>query len=153
VRADYERLQQLVPRGISPAICAGFPGWHIECSAMSRLRLGPVIDLHTGGEDDIFPHHECEIAQSYGARLHADAPISFSRYWVHARHLLVNGAKMSKRDGTLISVKSLLDPARSGPSRCRARRHARRRALAAASVATLFSRCALARVGPRGQRR
>jgi cysteinyl-tRNA synthetase len=114
---EYERLQQLAPRGISPAIRAGFPGWHIECSAMSRVRLGPVIDLHTGGEDNIFPHHECELAQSYGARLDEAAPISFSRYWLHARHLLVNGAKMSKRDGSLISVKSLLDPAAWGPSR------------------------------------
>jgi cysteinyl-tRNA synthetase len=85
---------------------------------MSRTRLAPVIDLHTGGEDNIFPHHECEIAQSYGARdhNHEEAPVNFCRYWVHARHLLVNGAKMSKRDGTLITVKALLNPDSATPT-------------------------------------
>lgn len=107
---EYERLRALVPQGMDPRIKPGFPGWHIECSAMSRTRLGPVIDIHTGGEDNVFPHHECEIAQSYGARENDNAPSNFARYWVHARHLLVNGAKMSKRDGTLITAKELFDP-------------------------------------------
>jgi len=113
---EYERLKQLIPGRISPSIRAGFPGWHIECSAMSRTRLGMQIDLHTGGEDNIFPHHECEIAQSYGSRGDDHAPVNFCRYWVHARHLLVNGAKMSKRDGTLITVKALLDPDSANPT-------------------------------------
>jgi cysteinyl-tRNA synthetase len=107
---EYERLRSLVPSGLDPGLRPGFPGWHIECSAMSRSVLGPVIDLHTGGEDNIFPHHECEIAQSFGARASPAAPSSFSRYWVHGRHLLVNGRKMSKRDGTLITAKELFDP-------------------------------------------
>jgi len=114
---EYARLRALVPGGVSKSIARGFPGWHIECSAMSRASLGPVIDIHTGGEDNVFPHHECEIAQSYGARQTADAPLNFSRYWVHARHLLVNGTKMSKREGSLITVKALLDPAHAGPNR------------------------------------
>jgi cysteinyl-tRNA synthetase len=109
----FERLRALVPGGIDPAVKAGFPGWHIECSAMSRTTLGPLIDVHTGGEDNIFPHHECEIAQSWGARENKSAPSSFCRYWVHARHLLVNGAKMSKRDGTFITPRELFDPAAS----------------------------------------
>lgn len=107
---EYERLQSLVPSGIDPAVKAGFPGWHIECSAMSRSSLASVIDIHTGGEDNIFPHHECEIAQSYGARETPESPVNFCHYWVHARHLLVNGAKMSKRDGTFITVRDLFNP-------------------------------------------
>ena len=76
---DYERFQRLAPRGVDARLKPGFPGWHIECSAMSRAHLGPVIDFHTGGEDNIFPHHECEIAQSYGA---ADTPDDqLPRYW------------------------------------------------------------------------
>ena len=109
-KGEYARMRSLVPGGIDPAVRAGFPGWHIECSAMSRARLGPVIDIHTGGEDNIFPHHECEIAQSFGARESSSAPVNFCRYWVHARHLLVNGAKMSKRDGTFITVRDLFNP-------------------------------------------
>jgi len=107
--AAYARLRELLPEGVSPQLATGFPGWHIECSAMARARLGAQIDIHTGGEDTIFPHHECEIAQSYGARDDDSAPLSFSRYWLHARHLLVNGAKMSKRDGSLITIKALLE--------------------------------------------
>lgn len=118
---DYERYQQLIPEGVDQRIKPGFPGWHIECSAMSRAHLGHVIDIHTGGEDNIFPHHECEIAQSYGAyktqvpgphgAADADSPRhSFARYWVHGRFLLVNNKKMSKRDGTFFTVRDLLDP-------------------------------------------
>ena len=69
----------------------GRPGWHIECSAMSMAELGQTFDIHTGGEDLIFPHHEDEIAQSEGA---TGQP--FVRYWLHVKHLLVNGEKMSK---------------------------------------------------------
>ena len=69
----------------------GRPGWHIECSAMSMAELGETFDIHTGGEDLIFPHHEDEIAQSEGA---TGKP--FVKYWLHVKHLLVNGEKMSK---------------------------------------------------------
>jgi cysteinyl-tRNA synthetase len=122
---DYERLRAALPNGVDPRIRPGFPGWHIECSAMTRAHLGETIDLHSGGEDNIFPHHECEVAQSYGA-LGAEiaAPEgardagrtrkSFARYWVHGRHLLVDGKKMSKRDGTFFTVRDLLDPRREG---------------------------------------
>jgi len=82
----------------------GFPGWHIECSAMSRKYLGDTFDLHTGGEDNIFPHHECEIAQSEAVN---GKP--FVKYWMHARHLLWDGKKMSKSEGTFYSIQDLLD--------------------------------------------
>lgn len=72
----------------------GYPGWHIECSAMSMEYLGDTMDIHTGAEDNIFPHHEAEIAQSEGA-----TGKRFVNYWVHLRHLLVNGEKMSKSKG------------------------------------------------------
>ena len=81
----------------------GFPGWHIECSAMSRALLGEgTLDIHTGGEDNIFPHHECEIAQSEGAFAQP-----FVRYWMHARFLQVDGGKMSKSLGNLYTVGQL----------------------------------------------
>jgi cysteinyl-tRNA synthetase len=111
---DYERFRALAPGGVDARLRPGFPGWHIECSAMSRAHLGPVIDIHTGGEDNIFPHHECEIAQSYGAAEGDDAPKSFSKYWVHARHLMVDGKKMSKRDGTFFTARDLFDPRANG---------------------------------------
>ncbi len=69
----------------------GFPGWHIECSAMALKHLGSGIDIHTGGVDNIFPHHEDEIAQS-----EAHTGMKFARYWVHAQHLLCDGLKMAK---------------------------------------------------------
>jgi cysteinyl-tRNA synthetase len=87
----------------------GYPGWHIECSAMAKARLGEVIDLHSGGEDNIFPHHECEIAQSRcanGAPGHE--PTSFARYWFHPRFLQVEGAKMSKSKGNFFTVRDLV---------------------------------------------
>ncbi|MFN9077624.1 MAG: hypothetical protein ACK5WX_09410, partial [bacterium] len=65
----------------------GYPGWHLECSAMAKMLLGDEIDLHSGGEDNIFPHHECEVAQSCCASGHA----TFSRFWFHTRHLQVEG--------------------------------------------------------------
>jgi cysteinyl-tRNA synthetase len=72
----------------------GFPGWHIECSAMSMEYLGTHFDLHTGGVDNIFPHHEDEIAQSEGF-----TGQKFVNYWVHAQHLLADGQKMAKSTG------------------------------------------------------
>jgi cysteinyl-tRNA synthetase len=69
----------------------GFPGWHIECSAMSMKYLGESFELHSGGEDNIFPHHECEIAQSESV---TGKP--FVRYWFHTRFLMIDGQKMSK---------------------------------------------------------
>lgn len=82
----------------------GFPGWHIECSAMSMKYLGETFDIHTGGEDNIFPHHECEIAQSEAA---TEKP--FVKYWVHARHLLWEGRKMSKSAGTFFRPQQLVE--------------------------------------------
>src|SRR5690348_14457448 len=72
----------------------GFPGWHIECSAMSMKYLGEHFDLHTGGVDNIFPHHEDEIAQSEGC-----TGEQYVNYWVHAQHLLADGQKMAKSTG------------------------------------------------------
>lgn len=83
----------------------GYPGWHIECSAMARAGLRrDVIDIHTGGEDNIFPHHECEIAQSCGSSGQA----TFARFWMHARHLLIEGEKMSKSKGNFYTVRDVL---------------------------------------------
>ncbi|MCH2154266.1 MAG: cysteine--tRNA ligase [Phycisphaerales bacterium] len=82
----------------------GYPGWHLECSVMARDLLGDVIDLHSGGEDNIFPHHECEIAQSCGAT----GGEAFARYWFHTRHLMVDGKKMSKSAGTFFTIRDLL---------------------------------------------
>jgi cysteinyl-tRNA synthetase len=86
------------------SIVAGYPGWHLECSAMSMKYLGETIDIHTGGEDNKFPHHECEIAQSEGA-----TGKQFARYWLHVRHLLVNGEKMSKSKGNFYTLSQVLD--------------------------------------------
>ncbi len=77
----------------------GFPGWHIECSAMARKHLGDRIDVHTGGEDNIFPHHECEIAQS-----EAFTGETFARYWMHAKFLQVDGGKMAKSLGNVYTL-------------------------------------------------
>jgi len=79
----------------------GYPGWHIECSAMSITNLGETLDFHTGGEDNVFPHHEDEIAQSEGA-----TGKKFTNYWVHGRHLLVDGEKMSKSKNNFYVEKS-----------------------------------------------
>ncbi|MFN8817691.1 MAG: cysteine--tRNA ligase [bacterium] len=108
----------------------GYPGWHIECSARAMARLGQaavareakasqpgtplllgdensLIDLHSGGEDNIFPHHECEIAQSCCALCRNPARGSFARMWVHCRHLMVEGEKMSKRKGNFHTARDL----------------------------------------------
>ncbi|MDP7070813.1 MAG: cysteine--tRNA ligase [Phycisphaerales bacterium] len=83
----------------------GYPGWHLECSVMAGALLGEEIDLHSGGEDNIFPHHECEIAQSRGTT----GCGTFARYWFHTRHLMVDGAKMSKSSGTFFTIRDLLE--------------------------------------------
>lgn len=82
----------------------GYPGWHIECSAMNLATLGKTIDIHTGGEDNIFPHHEAEIAQSECGNSEP-----FVRYWVHTRHLLVEGEKMSKSKGNFYRLEDILE--------------------------------------------
>jgi cysteinyl-tRNA synthetase len=82
----------------------GLPGWHIECSAMSMKYLGAHFDMHTGGEDNIFPHHENEIAQSEAA---TGEP--FVNYWLHCRHLLVDNQKMSKSLGNFYTLRDLLE--------------------------------------------
>lgn len=85
----------------------GRPGWHIECSAMSMKLLGPSFDLHIGGEDLIFPHHEDEIAQSEGAELQ-DPGAPFVRHWLHVAFLLVEGRKMSKSLGNFFTLRDLI---------------------------------------------
>lgn len=80
----------------------GYPGWHIECSAMSIEYLGNEIDIHTGGEDNRFPHHENEIAQSEGA-----TGKTFVRVWMHNRHLQFGGRKLAKREGEQITLDTL----------------------------------------------
>ena len=82
----------------------GRPGWHLECSAMSMRYLGKTIDIHLGGDDLIFPHHENEIAQSEGA---TGKP--FVRYWLHARHLIIDGRKMSRSEGNFFTLRDLLE--------------------------------------------
>jgi len=85
----------------------GRPGWHIECSAMSMKLLGPSFDVHLGGEDLMFPHHEDEIAQSEGAGLQPPGR-PFVKYWLHGAHLLVEGKKMSKSLGNFFTLRDLL---------------------------------------------
>ena len=82
----------------------GRPGWHLECSAMSMKYLGETIDIHTGAVDNIFPHHENEIAQSEGA---TGKP--FVRYWLHAEHLIVDGEKMAKSKGNFFTLPALVE--------------------------------------------
>jgi cysteinyl-tRNA synthetase len=82
----------------------GYPGWHIECSAMSQEYLGDSFDIHTGGEDNIFPHHEAEIAQSECA-----TGKTFVRYWLHTRHILVDGVKMSKSKGNFYRLSDIVE--------------------------------------------
>ncbi|MFQ5718298.1 MAG: cysteine--tRNA ligase [Acidobacteriota bacterium] len=81
----------------------GRPGWHVECSAMSMKYLGESFDIHTGGVDNIFPHHENEIAQSQGA---TGRPLAC--YWLHAAHLVVDGEKMSKSKGNFFTLRDLV---------------------------------------------
>jgi cysteinyl-tRNA synthetase len=86
------------------AIGPGRPGWHIECSAMSMRHLGPSFDIHTGGVDLIFPHHEDEIAQSEAA-----TGLPFVRTWLHCAHLRLDGSKMAKSTGNITRVIDLLE--------------------------------------------
>jgi cysteinyl-tRNA synthetase len=81
----------------------GRPGWHVECSAMSMRYLGETFDIHTGGTDNIFPHHENEIAQSEAA-----TGRKFVRTWMHCAHLVVNGEKMSKSKGNFFTLRDLI---------------------------------------------
>jgi cysteinyl-tRNA synthetase len=87
----------------------GRPGWHIECSAMSMKYLGKSFDLHCGGVDNIFPHHEDEIAQSEGAN-----GCLYAKYWMHNAHLQVEGGKMSKSKGNFYTLREILDKGYSG---------------------------------------
>jgi cysteinyl-tRNA synthetase len=82
----------------------GRPGWHLECSAMALAEVGTTLDMHLGGEDLIFPHHEDEIAQSEGA-----TGETFARFWLHVKHLRVEGEKMSKSLGNVYTVSQLLE--------------------------------------------
>jgi cysteinyl-tRNA synthetase len=82
----------------------GNPGWHIECSAMSMKYLGETFDMHSGGEDHLFPHHECEIAQSEAA---TGKP--FVRHWMHTRFLRMDSAKMAKSAGGFLTVTDIVD--------------------------------------------
>ncbi|MDQ6623324.1 MAG: cysteine--tRNA ligase [Verrucomicrobiota bacterium] len=88
---------------------AGRPGWHIECSAMATQLLGEQLDIHCGGVDNIFPHHEAEIAQSEGV-----SGKQFVRYWLHCAHLLVEGQKMSKSLGNFYTLRDVLARGYSG---------------------------------------
>ena len=87
----------------------GRPGWHIECSAMATTLLGEQIDIHCGGVDNIFPHHEAEIAQSEGV-----TGKKFVRYWLHCAHLLVDGQKMSKSLGNFYTLPYVLEKGYTG---------------------------------------
>ncbi len=91
----------------------GRPGWHIECSAMSMKLLGSSFDLHLGGEDLIFPHHEDEIAQSEGACVQPPGG-HFVKYWLHGAHLMVEGRKMAKSLGNFFTLRDLLAKGFSG---------------------------------------
>jgi cysteinyl-tRNA synthetase len=87
----------------------GRPGWHIECSAMSMKYLGKTFDIHTGGVDNMFPHHEDEIAQSESAN-----GCRYVNYWLHCDHLIVNGEKMSKSAGNFFTLRDLISRGFSG---------------------------------------
>lgn len=103
-RDDAHLMQWYAPFGPDRDF-KGFPGWHIECSVMARKYLGDTLDLHAGGEDLIFPHHECEIAQS-----EALTGKPFARMWMHTRFLMVEGEKMSKSKGNFYTVRDLVEP-------------------------------------------
>jgi cysteinyl-tRNA synthetase len=107
--ALWKAAKQGEPAWNSP-FGSGRPGWHLECSAMSMKYLGEHFDMHTGAVDNIFPHHENEIAQSEGA-----TGKTFVNYWLHAEHLIVDGEKMSKSKGNFYLLRDVLarrdDPA------------------------------------------
>ena len=87
----------------------GRPGWHTECSAMSEKTLGLPFDIHGGGRDLIFPHHENEIAQSCCSSANIEDPTSYARYWMHNGFVTIDGEKMSKSLGNIILVKDLIE--------------------------------------------
>jgi cysteinyl-tRNA synthetase len=115
----------------------GFPGWHLECSAMALRLLGPAFDIHTGGEDNVFPHHEDEIAQS--APVVGGVP---ARFWAHGAHLLMSGRKMSKSAGNFQRITELVE-AGTDPLAfrylCLTARYARKLNLSPASLAAAAS--------------
>ena len=104
VKNDVTPPARPKPDGEGGSTVEGFPGWHIECSAMSRALLGDTIDLHTGGEDNIFPHHECEIAQSESVT----GKTPFVRFWLHKRRIDLEGEKMSKSLGNVLSIPDIV---------------------------------------------
>jgi cysteinyl-tRNA synthetase len=91
------------PRWSAP-FGVGRPGWHLECSAMAMKNLGNTLDIHCGGVDNIFPHHENEIAQSEAVSCQP-----FARFWIHCEHLLVDNEKMSKSKGNFYTLRDLID--------------------------------------------
>ena len=101
LRWSFATGERTTTIGNDPA--SGFPGWHIECSAMSSALLGEQIDIHTGGEDNIFPHHECEIAQS-----ECCSGKQFVRLWLHKRRIDLAGEKMSKSLGNVLSIPDII---------------------------------------------
>jgi cysteinyl-tRNA synthetase len=123
----------------------GFPGWHLECSAMALRLLGPTFDVHTGGEDNVFPHHEDEIAQS--APVVGGVP---ARVWVHGAHLLMAGRKMAKSAGNFQRITELVE-AGTDPLAfrylCLTARYARKLNLSPASLAAAASGLASLREG------
>ncbi len=129
----------------------GFPGWHLECSAMALRHLGPTFDIHTGGEDNVFPHHEDEIAQS--APLVGGPP---ARIWVHGAHLLMSGRKMSKSAGNFQRITELVEEGIEPLAfryLCLSARYARKlnlsdESLAAAAAGLASLRAELAALGP-----
>ena len=102
-KASAPNQPEHIPSFESP-FSKGRPGWHIECSAMSMSSLGERIDIHGGGSDLIFPHHEAEIAQSEGAT----GKVPFVKYWMHTGAVFYRGEKMSKSKGNLVMVSDLL---------------------------------------------
>jgi cysteinyl-tRNA synthetase len=129
----------------------GFPGWHLECSAMALKHLGERFDVHTGGEDNVFPHHEDEIAQS--APIVGGVP---ANAWVHGAHLLMSGLKMSKSAGNFLRITEVaaegIDPL-AFRYLCLTARYARKlnlsdRSLAAAAAGLASLRAELAALGP-----
>jgi len=115
--ADFALWKACMPEDSSVAWPSpwgeGRPGWHIECSAMSMKLLGTSFDLHLGGEDLAFPHHEDEIAQSEGAAVQEPGK-PFVKYWMHGAHLMVEGKKMSKSLGNFFTLRDLLNQGFSG---------------------------------------
>ncbi|HMO41186.1 MAG TPA: cysteine--tRNA ligase [Saprospiraceae bacterium] len=105
--ADFAIWMKAAPEHLmrwSSPWSVGFPGWHLECSAMSTKYLGETFDIHGGGNDLKFPHHENEIAQNYGA-----CNCTPARHWIHTNMLLLNGKKMSKSDGNTITPAQLFE--------------------------------------------